>query len=177
MEMREVLLAAAELEISPARQEDERARRSMLVLTPNRGAEVVIGPRDGRAAIERAWRRIEPLALYPRPVDLTRVRIITAPWLFRLPWFRRFDGYTVWSWILLRDRLEHTGDELIAHELVHVWQGQHEWMRLWASYLRWSTFWGDRSGYWDNRYEREARAAVEQTAADHGDRSVRNVIE
>ena len=46
------------------------------------------------AAIERAWRRIEPLALYPSPLDLTRVRIRSAPWLFCLPWFRRFDGYT-----------------------------------------------------------------------------------
>jgi len=25
---------------------------------------------------------------------LTRVRIRSAPWLFCLPWFRRFDGYT-----------------------------------------------------------------------------------
>jgi len=58
-----------------------------------------------RAAIERAWRRIEPLGLYPRPVDLRRVRILTAPWVFRLPWFRRFDGYTIWSTILLRRQL------------------------------------------------------------------------
>jgi hypothetical protein len=117
-----------------------------------------------QAAIDRAWRRIEPLALYPRPLDLARVRILGAPWLFRLPWFRRFDGYTVWSKILLRDRLEPVDDELITHELVHVWQSQHEWLRMWSSYLRPSTFCGDRSGYWENRYEREARAAVARTA-------------
>ncbi len=116
-----------------------------------------------RAALRRAWQRIEPLALYPRPLDLARVRILSAPWLFRLPWFRRFDGYTVWSTILLRARLEPVDDELIAHELVHVWQGQHEWVSLWISYLRPSTFWGDRSGYWENRYEREARSAVART--------------
>jgi cytochrome P450 len=45
MEMREVLRAAAELPITlrPARPEPERARRSMLVLVPHRGAEVVVG--------------------------------------------------------------------------------------------------------------------------------------
>jgi hypothetical protein len=116
------------------------------------------------AAIDRAWRRVKPLSLYPRPLDLRRVRILTAPWLFRLPWFRRFDGYTVWSKILLRDRLEHVDEELITHELVHVWQGQHEWLRLWISYLKPSTFWGERSGYWENRYEREARCAVARTS-------------
>jgi cytochrome P450 len=43
MEMREVLRAAAELKLRPARPEPEHARRSMLVLTPHRGAEVVVG--------------------------------------------------------------------------------------------------------------------------------------
>jgi hypothetical protein len=116
------------------------------------------------AAIERAWRRLEPLALYPRPIDLARVRILTVPWLFSLPWFRRFDGYTIWSMILLREPLARVDDDLIAHELVHVWQGQHQWVALWLSYVKPSTFWGDRSGYWCNRYEREARAAVARTA-------------
>ena len=116
-----------------------------------------------RAAIEGAWRRIEPLALYPRSIDRSRVRIVNAPRLFALPWFRRFDGYTIWSTILLREPLDQVDDDLIAHELVHVWQGQHEWIRLWISYVRPSTFWGDRSGYWENPYELEARSAVERT--------------
>lgn len=116
-----------------------------------------------QAAIRRAWQRIEPLALCPHPIDVTRVRILSAPWLFRLPWVRRFDGYTVWSTILLRGRLDPVDDELITHELVHVWQGQHEWLRLWISYLKPSTFRGQRSGYWENRYEREARSAVART--------------
>jgi hypothetical protein len=116
-------------------------------------------------AIVRAWTRIEPLSLYPRPIDLPRVRIVTVPWLFRIPWFRRFDGYTIWSSILLRQPLEQVNDDLITHELVHVWQGQHEWVRLWISYVRPSTFWGDHSGYWENPYELEARSAVAQTTA------------
>ncbi len=42
MEMREVLRAAAELTIRPVRPEPERTRRSMLVLTPHRGGEVLV---------------------------------------------------------------------------------------------------------------------------------------
>jgi hypothetical protein len=117
-----------------------------------------------RAAIERAWGRIQPLHLYPRPVDLKRVRIRTTPWLFGVRWFRRFDGYTIWSTILLAQRIEDSDDDLITHELVHVWQGQHEWVRLWISYVRPSTFWGDRSGYWENPYEVQARNAVQETS-------------
>jgi cytochrome P450 len=43
MEMREVLRAAADLTIRPARPEPEPARRSMLVVVPGRGAEIVVG--------------------------------------------------------------------------------------------------------------------------------------
>jgi cytochrome P450 len=43
MEMREVLRAAADLTIRPLRPEPEPARRSMLVVVPGRGAEVVVG--------------------------------------------------------------------------------------------------------------------------------------
>jgi len=43
MEMREVLRAAAGLTLRPARRDAERARRSMLVLVPHRGAEVFVG--------------------------------------------------------------------------------------------------------------------------------------
>ena len=119
-----------------------------------------------RAVIVRAWRRIAPLELYPRPIDLRRVRIRSVRWLFRLPWFRRFDGYTIWSTIFVRDCSRARDEDLIVHELVHVWQGQHEWVALWISYLRPSTFWGDHAGYWENRYELEARAAVQQTRED-----------
>ncbi|MBV9916113.1 MAG: cytochrome P450 [Solirubrobacterales bacterium] len=43
MEMREVLRAAAELSIRPVRPESERARRSMLVVVPDRGGEIFVG--------------------------------------------------------------------------------------------------------------------------------------
>ena len=43
MEMREVLRAAAHLTIRPVRPEAERARRSMLVVVPHRGGEVLVG--------------------------------------------------------------------------------------------------------------------------------------
>jgi cytochrome P450 len=43
MEMREVLRVAAELEIRPARPDPERSKRSMLVVTPHRGAEIIVG--------------------------------------------------------------------------------------------------------------------------------------
>jgi cytochrome P450 family 135 len=43
MEMREVLRAASRLTLRPAHADAERARRSMLVLVPHRGAEVLVG--------------------------------------------------------------------------------------------------------------------------------------
>jgi cytochrome P450 len=42
MEMREVLRAAAKLRLRPARPEGERARRSMLVVVPERGGELIV---------------------------------------------------------------------------------------------------------------------------------------
>jgi cytochrome P450 family 135 len=43
MEMREVLRAAATLRLRPARPQAERARRSMLVVAPERGGELIVG--------------------------------------------------------------------------------------------------------------------------------------
>src|SRR4029453_13092759 len=56
----------------------------------------------GRAALERAKARLDLLDLYPDPVGIDRVRVFVWPWLFRLPWFRRFDGYAAWGTIVLR---------------------------------------------------------------------------
>jgi hypothetical protein len=86
-------------------------------------------------------------------VRIGGVRVITAPWFFRLPWLRRFDGYALHETILVRDG--DTSEDLLVHELCHVWQMQHRAVRMPLSYLL--------SGYSDNPYERQARAAVELT--------------
>jgi hypothetical protein len=104
------------------------------------------------AALARAKARLDLLALYERPVRIDRVRILCAGWVFRLPWFRRFDGYTMWNLILLRSRELGTDDDLICHELCHVWQMQHRPLRMPLSYLRF--------GYARNPYEEEARRAA-----------------
>ena len=68
--------------------------------------------------LARAKERLDRLDLYPRPVSLRGVRVLVVPWLFRLPWFRRFDGYATHFVIFLRSR--DVGDDLITHELCHV---------------------------------------------------------
>jgi hypothetical protein len=107
------------------------------------------------AAIARAKARLDSLRLYPVPVRVGRVRLLHTPRLFRLPWFRRFHGYTMWPLILLRMPVEEASDDLVTHELCHVWQMQHRPLAMPLSYL-WQ-------GYRDNPHEVEARAAAEQT--------------
>ena len=43
-------------------------------------------------------------------------------------------------------------DDLVTHELTHVWQDQDHRLRMWLSYLT--------QGYADNPHEREARRAA-----------------
>jgi hypothetical protein len=102
--------------------------------------------------LARAKSRLDPQALYARPVAIEHVRILCLGWLFRLPWFRRFDGYTMWNLILLRSPALLADEDLICHELCHVWQMQHHPLRMPLSYLR--------LGYSRNPYEEEARRAV-----------------
>jgi hypothetical protein len=106
-------------------------------------------------ALSRAKRRLDRLDLYPRPVRIDRVRLFVTPWLYRLPWFRRFDGYALHVAILLRSRELLENDDLVTHELCHLWQMQHRPLAMPLSYLR--------HGYARNAYEAEARAAVERT--------------
>ena len=105
-----------------------------------------------RAALERGKARLDGLELYPRAVSLRGVRVWIVPWLFRMPWFRRFDGYSAHWAIFLRSRELLGDDDLVAHELCHVWQMQHHPVRMPLSYLL--------RGYAENPYEREARAAA-----------------
>jgi hypothetical protein len=107
------------------------------------------------AAIARAKARLDRLDYYPRPVDVRRVRIFETPWLFRVPGFRRFTGYELGPLILIKHPLAHTSDDLIVHELCHVWQSQHRHLRMWLSYLY--------QGYRNNRHEVEAREAAAST--------------
>ncbi len=106
------------------------------------------------AAIRRAKARLDRLDLYGEPVQVGRVRILHTPWLFRLPWFRRFHGYTMWPLILLKQPLADAPDDLIVHELCHVWQMQHHGLAMWLSYLY--------LGYEHNPYEVMARTAARE---------------
>jgi hypothetical protein len=100
----------------------------------------------------KAKARLDPLEFYERPVTIERVRVLSVPWLFRLPWFSRFDGYAMWNLILVRSPRLAADEDLICHELCHVWQMQHHPVRMPLSYLR--------LGYSHNPYEVEARRAV-----------------
>jgi hypothetical protein len=111
--------------------------------------------------LARAKARLDRLDFYPEPVDVRRVRIVVAPWLFRMPGFRRFSGYATRHLILLKHPA--IDEDLVVHELCHVWQLQFRPLRVWLSYARPSTFSRDRSRYRANRYEVEARRAVELT--------------
>jgi hypothetical protein len=112
-----------------------------------------------RAKLARAKARLDTLDLYPAPVRMRRVRLMSAPWLFRLPWFRRFDGYTMWDLIVLRGPVEEASDDLVTHELCHVWQMQHHPLAMPLSYLY--------RGYRDNPYEVQARLAAETMRPSH----------
>ena len=82
-----------------------------------------------RAALGRAKARLDRVPLYRRPVSLRGV--------------------------LLRSRALLDDDDLVTHELCHVWQMQHRPVRMPLSYLL--------LGYGANPYERSARRAVEET--------------
>jgi hypothetical protein len=76
-----------------------------------------------------------------------------TPWLFRLPPWRRYDGFATHRIIFLRRA--DSSDNLITHELCHVWQMQHHPLAMPLSYLR--------SGYRRSPYERQAREAARRT--------------
>src|ERR1044072_8786817 len=93
-------------------------------------------PRPQEAELlRRAKARLDQLDFYARPVRVDGVRILHVPWLFRLPWFRRFHGYEMGPLILIKHPLADTSDDLLVHELCHVWQDQNAPLRLWPSHL------------------------------------------
>ena len=92
--------------------------------------------------------------------------MISVPWLFRLPWFRRFHGYTLWpALILLKRPLREVSDDLIVHELCHVWQMQHHPIAMPLSISGRDTS--------DNPNEVEARRAAAETRASRPPRQLR----
>jgi hypothetical protein len=106
-----------------------------------------------RAQLARAKARLDTLALYPEPVSLRGVRMLVAPWFFRVPGFRLYHGYALVRTMLVRR--PDPSDDLVTHELCHVWQMQHRPFSMPLSYLY--------RGYDGNPYELEARRAVEAT--------------
>lgn len=106
----------------------------------------------GAERLRAAAAHLNQLGLYPEAIDAKGVAVTTVPWFFRLPWLRRFDGYALPGRILLRQRLAEVSDDLLRHELCHIWQMRNRgvWMPL--SYLI--------KGYRHNPYEREARWAA-----------------
>ena len=114
--------------------------------------------RFASAPLARAKQRLDRLDWYPDPVRIDRVRVVVAPAFFRLPWLRPFDGYAAWNVILLRHPPSESSDDLVTHELCHVWQLQHRPFAMPLSYLL--------HGYTWNPFEVEARRAVETTIAE-----------
>ncbi len=84
---------------------------------------------------------------------ITGIRLVVTPWLFRLPPWRRYDGFATHRVVFLRRT--DVSDDLITHELCHVWQMQHRPLAMPLSYLR--------TGYRRSRYERQAREAARRT--------------
>ena len=112
--------------------------------------------REARRPLERARARLDRLDLYPRPVRTSRVSILVVPWLFRLPRLRRYDGYALpWTILLRHPPGRGASDDLVTHELCHVWQMQHRPLRLFWAWLT--------TRYEENPYELEARRAVALT--------------
>jgi hypothetical protein len=111
---------------------------------------------DTRAALERARARLDRLDLYPRPVRIDRVRVWTLPAFFRLPRLRRYNGYALWRTILLRKPPGRgASDDLITHELCHIWQMQNRPLHVLFKFFT--------TRYRENPYEIEARRAVAET--------------
>ena len=108
------------------------------------------------AALTRAKERLDRLDFYPRPVRIDHVRILHVPWLFRLPWFRRFHGYEMGPLILIRKPLAR-GLGRPDHRTSSATSGRTstDRLRLWTSYLH--------QGYRNNPHEIEARRAVAET--------------
>ena len=98
------------------------------------------------------------MELYPEPVRIERVRVVVSPFFFRLPGLRRYRGYALWRTIVLRESVRGAAsDDLLTHELCHIWQMEQRPM---AAMVAWLSY-----GYRENPFELEARRAVRETRA------------
>ena len=109
-------------------------------------------PRE-RERLDAAKARLEQTDVYDVPVSLARVRVLVEPRLFQVPGFRRYHGYAWWRTILLKSA--DAPDDLVTHELCHIWQGQHRALHV--------AFKNMTTRYRSNPYEIEARRAVSET--------------
>lgn len=110
--------------------------------------------RTNDVRLMRAKARLDTLDWWPNPVRIDGIRLLVTPWLFRLPPWKPYDGFATHRVIFLRRA--DVSDDLITHELCHVWQMQHRPIAMPLSYLR--------TGYRRNPYERQARAAARLTS-------------
>jgi hypothetical protein len=108
---------------------------------------------DLRARLAQAKARLDQLDYYPQPVRIEKVRVVVAPRFFRLPHFRRYAGYALWRTILVQSA--DVSDDLLTHELCHIWQSQQRFWHMTVKHLT--------TRYRKNPYEIEARRAVAET--------------
>ena len=71
------------------------------------------------ASLARAKERLDRLEYYPEPVRVERVRVVVAPWFFRIPGFRRYAGYALWRTILLK-----------RPDALATWHPPQRWVRI-----------------------------------------------
>ena len=123
-----------------------------MVLTPALAAECAEA--DFAAALARAKTRLDTLDWYPEPGARG---CASASSSHRgssvIPGFRRYHGYAFWRTILLKHA--NLPDDLVTHELCHIWQGQHR-----ALHMAWKHM---TTRYRSNPYEIQARRAVAET--------------
>src|SRR3972149_957367 len=108
--------------------------------------------------LTKAKERLDSLDYYPEPVSLEGVRVRVSPWFFRLL-YPRFDGMALTRRLILMRRADYS-DDLLTHELCHIWQAQQDGLLATCrAYFA--------HEYMENPYEQEARRAVGEIAKDH----------
>jgi hypothetical protein len=121
--------------------------------------------KDFGPALARAKVRLDTLDWYPEPVRTEHVRVLVAPWFFRIPGFRRYHGYALWRTIVVKG--PDPSDDLLTHELCHIWQGQHR-----ALHVSWKHI---TTRYPSNPYEIQAREAAMRTRPSIADTAARDI--